>query len=944
MKRKSTRNVIDSTIRRFPIFSFLIVLFYFQAGTLFSDDGSVVFPPEHIYTEAQKAQQRQDGAQLVAAIAALGNNSTYIATNKTYRIAPRVDGTPPFDFWSKSNITVDFNGSMIFIEDASGCSFLRVHNSNNIVVKNACVDYDPHPFVQGKITYLNLNELYMKVKLDDNFSDTITFFKDTVADTIYPEVWATIWNSDGTSLKNAIRFRCKNFLSKEKEADGSYLINICGITPNMYTINISTDRIALSTRGPHNILVRYSHDVTLENITMYAAPCYGLIEQNATGQNTYKNVNFVKMPNTTRLLVLGGDVFNIDNSRVGPVVDGCTAERGRDDFVNVHGGNNAVVTQINSTTLVVAYWNYWSDIEDDSTIQFFKYNVSGNEYLGSRQIASCTLLSNYTIPVNCLYHETQGVTPGTVLANAYQITLDQPIVLDGASNYSLPDYSSKGAVIKNNTVKNVIPRGVLLYTHDSIVEDNYFEWLGDTGVMIGPNYDQIIGRNYANLGSFAYNNIIRNNYFKNIGISDPSFYVAIDNMQFLINTYYHNEIYGNVIEGNTAPTASFITPVNNTQYNTPGALSVQVQAADSDGTIQQVDLYLDDTFIRTARVAPYNWGSDLLDFPLKNLPEGTHTLTAKAVDNNGASTSVSISITGSKTVVTEFEAESGSVLTPMQIKNDDQTASSGEYVAVLPGYNSFDNPPVDGICTYSFSVAAGVYNIECLIKTPTATADSFWIKVDDGAWVKWNGTRHLADWHWETVWNSDDESRVVSYNFPQSGNHTLYIAYREYGAELDKIRFVVASNPDSVELEAESGTIQAPMMINNDDQTASSGEYITVQPGYNSFDNAPANGICSYSFNLAAGVYYIECLVKTPSATDDSFWIKIDDGDWIKWACPQNIQDWYWATVSDVDDSNQVVYLDFTTPGNHTLYVAYREDGAKMDMIKIARYYPLMLK
>ncbi len=105
-----------------------------------------------------------------------------------------------------------------------------------------------------------------------------------------------------------------------------------------------------------------------------------------------------------------------------------------------------------------------------------------------------------------------------------------------------------------------------------------------------------------------------------------------------------------IVEGacspiNKAPVVSFEKPIPSTLFTAPAKFIVVVNAADADGTIASVDLYINSVFIRQEKVSPYEWNINVVDATLNNLPAGMYTLKAIAKDNLGKSTEVSIVIT-----------------------------------------------------------------------------------------------------------------------------------------------------------------------------------------------------------------------------------------------------------------------------------------------------------
>ncbi len=100
------------------------------------------------------------------------------------------------------------------------------------------------------------------------------------------------------------------------------------------------------------------------------------------------------------------------------------------------------------------------------------------------------------------------------------------------------------------------------------------------------------------------------------------------------------------IPTNAQPSISFIRPNNNQTLTAPGNLTVDVNASDSDGSISNVRLFINNRLVRQENSAPYDWGlAAQNDSQLKNLSPGTYTLRAVATDNGGATREVSRRIT-----------------------------------------------------------------------------------------------------------------------------------------------------------------------------------------------------------------------------------------------------------------------------------------------------------
>lgn len=112
------------------------------------------------------------------------------------------------------------------------------------------------------------------------------------------------------------------------------------------------------------------------------------------------------------------------------------------------------------------------------------------------------------------------------------------------------------------------------------------------------------------------------------------------------------------------------------------------------------------------------------------------------------------------------------------------------------------------------------------------------------------------------------------------------------------------------------------------DSAASNSQYLTIQPGNNSTANAPTNtaGHINFPFSVgSAGTYRLFARMQGPSPDDDSFWVRMDGGTWVMWNNWWNPA-WLWVQFPNTFSLGA---------GSHTLSIAYREDGARLDKINI---------
>ena len=126
--------------------------------------------------------------------------------------------------------------------------------------------------------------------------------------------------------------------------------------------------------------------------------------------------------------------------------------------------------------------------------------------------------------------------------------------------------------------------------------------------------------------------------------------------------------------------------------------------------------------------------------------------------------------------------------------------------------------------------------------------------------------------------------------------------------------------------EAECGTIGDNWFIMAD-ETASNSAFATAAPGTESISTAPTDDASIIPLNVSVSkdtTFYLYGRCNNSSTDDDSFWIKVDDGDFELF---DNLttDGWEWVEITS---------LDLTT-GEHTISVGISENGSKLDKLVV---------
>ncbi len=229
-----------------------------------------------------------------------------------------------------------------------------------------------------------------------------------------------------------------------------------------------------------------------------------------------------------------------------------------------------------------------------------------------------------------------------------------------------------------------------------------------------------------------------------------------------------------------------------------------------------------------------------------------------------------------------IEAENGEVedkLTTLWNIVDDETASNGQYITIESGNTSGTSAPgATGQITYTFNLEAGNYKMFWRVLLPSVSEDSFWMQIDGGTWTKITWDEAYTDWTWKEVTAGTGEW--------SQGEHVVTIAYREYGALLDKLH-IGSAIPTGIGEEDNYNTSTSISKINTKVsflQTVSSDETQNIHISYemkkvakveyaiyNSFGELVyqeslgtlqvGSNTCSHHQNLSSGIYILKSWV-----------------------------------------------------------------------------------
>ncbi|MCU0430259.1 MAG: Ig-like domain-containing protein [Cytophagaceae bacterium] len=167
-------------------------------------------------------------------------------------------------------------------------------------------------------------------------------------------------------------------------------------------------------------------------------------------------------------------------------------------------------------------------------------------------------------------------------------------------------------------------------------------------------------------------------------------------------------------DNNLAPSVQLSSPANNTAYTAPASISMSATATDADGTISRVEFYNGATLLGSDATAPYT-------FTWTNVATGTYALSARAIDNAGAST---------RSAEATVRVNASAHIIPKKIEAEAYSAMNGivlETSTDAGGTQNLGYLDVGDWTDYLIQVpSAGTYRMECRVASALTTGRFSW--------------------------------------------------------------------------------------------------------------------------------------------------------------------------------------------------------------------------
>ena len=466
-------------------------------------------PVGPVFTDGQKALQREAGAALVRQIAAARADG-----RKRLTIAPgdyRFGGNRGLTLSDLRDLTIEAAGATFWFErsaedvlaDPQG---LRLERCRRLAIHGLTIDFDPLLTIQARILSLDVGADTLEVEADEAFP---------IVDALGPGQMIA-YRADGSMVRqpvmtqqgvqriagNRLRVKAAPGLLRRMNEDAKLVAAWKGAT-----VLRPGDYLAIVFRRGASITLEQCDRTRLEDVNVYASPGMGILESGGPGGNVFRRVRIVRRPGTRRLQCGNADTFHSRLVERGPRIEECEFANNADDMVNLHGFFALVCRRLGPNRLVVMPMEY-DPFRVGGKVSFWNYDTLASE--GEARITAVKRLvyAPWIAEAKALPAK-MGIL--AYRGDPYVVTLDRAVDAGERSMADVHAANASGFAIRD------------CYFHDSIGRATLINGASD-GVIEGNVYRMLYGGVHMHMESWFYMEgpfprdiIVRANRFDAVG-------------------------------------------------------------------------------------------------------------------------------------------------------------------------------------------------------------------------------------------------------------------------------------------------------------------------------------------------------------------------------------------------------------------------------------------
>ncbi len=384
-----------------------------------------------------------------------------------------------------NGLVIEGHGTTLVFGNLRSTGWL-FYSCRNVTLRGFAIDYDPLPFVQGRIT---------------SRSDDGKRYDFTVC-VGYPG----LRKEDAKYYRQGYIFEPKRrrwkpwvpdiYARRVEIIDERRGRFVMGYVPAQHKRIEVGDRIVLTIRAGGAIRMNDCENVRIEDVTFLAAPGAAYLGRYMRGDNYYRYTIEPGPPppgaTEPRLISTCADGLNIAFATKGPTIERCKFSFMGDDSVNLHGVTFVVVGRKSPTAVLVA-WPYTREflhtvIPRGATAR--RLRPGSYEVLGRAKVAGFTPLKERTPEQLERIH---GVWPRSARSEptrgtVFQLSLEGPLPAEPGEFIDVIENNAPGFVIRDCTFEDHRARGLRIMASHGVIERNTFRRLKMNAISIGAEY------------------------------------------------------------------------------------------------------------------------------------------------------------------------------------------------------------------------------------------------------------------------------------------------------------------------------------------------------------------------------------------------------------------------------------------------------------------------
>ena len=410
-------------------------------------------------------------------------------------------------------VIIDGRGATL-LAGSRETSSLQIDGCDGLTIRNLRIDYDPLPFTQGDIASVDAQTGTITVQLHAGYPGS-----EAAASTggVFTDARLQLFDRDTPTLKPGAPDY--GVASLEPTGERAVRVSFPKWQSGFEFLTIG-DRVTLSSRAAEGVSIRNSREVTLEDVTVLAAPNVAIVVRSCETGGTYRRVRVIPGPppqgaTQPRLISACADGLNVANTRLGPVVEQCEFAYQADDAINFHGAMIPVLKWIDDRSFlsVLPWRNNRLEViaRPGDAIRFLappSYEVEG--------AANIVKIEKTPEPVEP-WLERVGKTWEMLKVNPesvtfYRVTLDQrPPGVQAGGFCEIPATSASGFLIRDTYCHDHRGRGFRLMASDGLVVNNRFERIKGCAISLGAEFS------YWREAGWSRNLVVSGNQIRDVG-------------------------------------------------------------------------------------------------------------------------------------------------------------------------------------------------------------------------------------------------------------------------------------------------------------------------------------------------------------------------------------------------------------------------------------------